>query len=799
MSRARRPVWWAIPVVAALVALRGLFTLTNIFYVRDLAGFFWPVHLWLRDSIYAGRGVAWSPAIGFGRSVISDPVFHILFPPAVLLRLLPDVPGFNLFVALPFPVTALGCALFFGRRCSAVAASAGACVFVLSGAMLSSGNMPNLAWSAAAIPWVLWATDRLLEKASIGRFATLAAVFALHYLAGEPVTLLGGAVTTVCYAATFGGQAWRARAAAGARVVGAGAVGLLLAAPQAFMFLDAASRSLRTGGGSTNFEVGSLHPLGLIEALLPGVFGDFLRDGTAGAPFLAAFAGAGQPLFYSVFVGAGALALAAAGAARRPRTWSVFWIVVGVAAIVLVLGFHTPVWPALRAIVPGVSSLRSPSKFVLLAALSVAALAAAGWDAIADANGRSRAALAILGASAAIAAAALAIASGAPGATVAAVAGIARSVGLAATADEASRALLASLVPSCVRLLTVSLALAGSLWLAGREAKTRTTLLGAFYALTVAELLLAGGGLNPTLDASLLREPEWATRARAHPSDRVYTIGKVPLRTDGGVEPDGVSVSLPPTEGVTASAANAYVTSTIAPIPLPWGVHEAVSFDATLFAPRVYGEFNSAFRRLPVAQRDALLSRVGVRTFVLTRTPEVPARKVADVAALAPLAVYEAEPAGGRIALVPGYAVEPDVSAQTEAFVTSRFDPSQGVLLEAEPPAPAGVVGSAPTPFAEITGETSSTVDIAARVPEPGGFLLLQDMYDPRWSAEVDGERAAVLRADGIFRAVRLAPGEHRVRFVYRPTPLYVGIAVSLATALALAAAALVGRRRGER
>ena len=81
-------------------------------------------------------------------------------------------------------------------------------------------------------------------------------------------------------------------------------------------------------------------------------------------------------------------------------------------------------------------------------------------------------------------------------------------------------------------------------------------------------------------------------------------------------------------------------------------------------------------------------------------------------------------------------------------------------------------------------------------MPDGGGFLLLKDMHDPNWRAEVDGAPAPVLRADGIFRAVRLAPGEHDVRFVYVPTPLYAGIAVSVATALALAGLWLLERRR---
>jgi uncharacterized membrane protein YfhO len=89
-------------------------------------------------------------------------------------------------------------------------------------------------------------------------------------------------------------------------------------------------------------------------------------------------------------------------------------------------------------------------------------------------------------------------------------------------------------------------------------------------------------------------------------------------------------------------------------------------------------------------------------------------------------------------------------------------------------------------------------VTVAAAVPAGGGYLLLADSYDPNWVAEVDGERAPLLRGDGVFRCVRLAPGSHTVRFSYRPTPLMTGAAVSL-LALALAVAACLrgpGRTR---
>jgi len=47
--------------------------------------------------------------------------------------------------------------------------------------------------------------------------------------------------------------------------------------------------------------------------------------------------------------------------------------------------------------------------------------------------------------------------------------------------------------------------------------------------------------------------------------------------------------------------------------------------------------------------------------------------------------------------------------------------------------------------------------------------VVLNDPYHPWWVAEVDGREVPVLRANVLFRAVRVGPGAHRVRFVFRP------------------------------
>jgi len=76
------------------------------------------------------------------------------------------------------------------------------------------------------------------------------------------------------------------------------------------------------------------------------------------------------------------------------------------------------------------------------------------------------------------------------------------------------------------------------------------------------------------------------------------------------------------------------------------------------------------------------------------------------------------------------------------------------------------------------------------------GVLVVLEAFEPGWVATVDAAPAPVLRANGLFRAVRLEAGRHRVRFAYRPRSVAYGAAISasgLAAALGLAGAVAFG------
>jgi hypothetical protein len=75
-------------------------------------------------------------------------------------------------------------------------------------------------------------------------------------------------------------------------------------------------------------------------------------------------------------------------------------------------------------------------------------------------------------------------------------------------------------------------------------------------------------------------------------------------------------------------------------------------------------------------------------------------------------------------------------------------------------------------------------------------MLVLRDQDFPGWQAYVDGVRAPLCRADYLFRAVPLAPGEHLVEFRYRPLSFGIGLSL-LWGAMVVAGVLLAWPRRG--
>lgn len=76
------------------------------------------------------------------------------------------------------------------------------------------------------------------------------------------------------------------------------------------------------------------------------------------------------------------------------------------------------------------------------------------------------------------------------------------------------------------------------------------------------------------------------------------------------------------------------------------------------------------------------------------------------------------------------------------------------------------------------------------------GMVVLSEIWDPGWSATVDGEEVDVLRVNHTLRGVVVEPGQHEIVLRYEATIVKASLAFYIVPIAALLALPLIGRRR---
>jgi hypothetical protein len=795
----RRP--WAWPALAILVACvpfaQGL-SLTKVFYVRDLTMFFWPRHLWIRSSLLAGTWPWWDPYAAAGQATFPDALNQFFLPPVLLFRVLfPAVVGFNLIVVAPFPLAALGTWFFLRRYFSPASATLGAVVFAGSGAVISTSNFPNLSWSVAWVPWLLWAVDRDRLDQSVRSFALLTVLLTCQMLSGEPVTMIGTLGLLVGYVVVGAGEpsllAPRMRVAV--RVVGAIAVAGVLSAVQLVPMTLAAQQSPR-GLLKANY-FWSLHPLWLLESVLPHVFGHSYFGYNQQMPWLRPLNSDRDPFFYSLYVGPIVFLLSMLGVLTGQRRWRLFWLSVVIVAVLLSFGDYTPVYPTLQRIVPIVKSFRFPVKFFLFASFGLAMLAASAADSLQTRHGSREkfspspgAVRTLIGAGVVVVLALvllIALVLVVPFTGARAFHALAAWIGVSDPVAGAAF-LFSSVPPIATRvliLLLTSALLAYLGWAAKREGRLARALL---IGLAMVELIAVNADLNPVLPASQLGPPSWITALKGNPNDRFYFGGKFRgTLIEGDI--DLPQVQWRPPRGLSVEQGRSVMVANVALTPAAWGVRELLSYDLPLLWSLEHALAEGRFEYADRAERLRFLARGGVR-YCLVGTPPRPDMSPIQLVGedFGPMGVFECVPDVRRVYVVSQASIIPDTKAQLARLFEESFEADSTVMLERPAPDAAGLPGAGGAASARITHEEEQEILIEATAGTPSGYLVLLDTFDRDWRVEVDGAPAPLLKANALFRAVHLSPGRHLVRFSYRPTVLYASAAVSGFAALILGA-----------
>lgn len=675
-----------------------------------------------------------------GAPIIGNPSMLIAYPPYWLIFAVPVTWAFSLYLGLHLVLTAWG-TLFLARRVfklSLPASVLSALVFSLAAkntAHIGGGHIDILA-AIAWLPWLWLAADTLARRPTWFSIALTAVAAAAQALSHLPTAWLCACLagTWALYVrftdqSTRAWRHWRSFLLAG---LGAITVAMGLAAVHLWPMVELlpfSTRSTLTLSESSRY---ALPPLLLIGLLFP--------TGLA-FPEWVAYAGIGPLMLIPL----------SWPARRHLRGWH-FVVLVAILGIITSLGEATPLYGLLFHIVPGMSWMRVPTRWLFLVQMAFSLLAGMGWEALSKIQPSRwvpaiRWWLALL---------ALQIA----------------AVALAPVLDDILSVPIASPVFLAFIITIAALPL--------REvAKTRAlwltlVLFVAVEAINLRPLYLA------TQNVSTAIEPPPAAGYLSFQGEPIRTFspeGSISLaqavlhgiETVEGQDPFQLAHYVHWADAATQCSVEGYS------IAVPTCVGNEVD-------PQAYERIEADPKLLGIGHVQYVIEPNTMSEYLVPlEEPEV--SRLYRNTEILPLAFT-----------VPQIVVE---ERDQEALGLLRaLDPEQTAVL------PRSVPGTSTYPMtsqaAKILSQTANRLELHAMGP---GWLFVSEVWSPGWRAYVDGLRSPLYRTNVAFCGLPLAAGMHKVAFTYQPTGYYWGRWTSALTLLVVLGITLnsIWRRRKER
>lgn len=752
---------WALAAASAVYFFQPLFT-SQVFYLRDLHFLFAHQRALWADLLRAGELPLWDPYHHAGMPFLGD-VSNTFFYPSNLLHFVFSPYQAVTLAAVVHVIGAAVAAYALARRLGlgAPAAFVAGAVYAYCGHNLSQANTLLRLLALPYLPLMLLFWQRFLDEHRRRWLAAAAICGALQIFAGAPTvialsfaTVLGWVLLEPGRRRRLGLSAWWLAAV------------VALAAVQLLPLFEMTAVSAR-GEGYTfaDFAGWSLEPRQLPELVVPGFTGRVGGHDWSGY-WGARLVDSGSPYVLSIYLGAGALALAVLGgfATALGRRRRLYLAALAVLALLLALGRFFPLLELLYEL-PGASLFRFPVKFLFLATLPVALLAAAGLEALRAGAGPGVRAVA----------------------WAAGFAGLAIWVSFSSGAERFEAFFFETSGPGVTAGLTAAFGHAAGVFLLAACVVELARRRGfdaswAIAGIVLLDLTFAGRAVNPTAPRELLEREPPVVAELAHvlaggqpPGGRLYRPDR-PLS----------AIPAPPSDDVVWR--HVWYGQSLAGYQAAVYRLPAVYFpDYHGLTPGAMARLNRVVAGLPWERRLPLLRMAAVRAVVTEEELDLPGlERVATFANLSslPVHLYRLEPTAERAAVVTHWRTAATPADALRDVLYPDFDPRRHAVVEGELPIPAqaGCPGDARVDV-EVVSHRHRVYRVTTRCPS---LLVLSETHYPGWRVGVDGARTSLLRANYAFSAVFLEPGEHRVDWRFVPGSVIWGAAVSVVAALAL-------------
>jgi len=739
----------AAPIAVYLVAFAAMtspWLLGRASIPWDSKAHFLPQVQFLAQSLWAGELPWWNPYVFAGQPQIADPQSMIFSPPYMALAVLDSSPGpwaqdATLIATMAFGGVGL-IVWFRDRGWHWAGALIAALAFTFGAAMAWRIQHTGQVLSLTYLPWALLMLDRAMERASIVSGAAAGAFAAFIVLGRDQVALLAVylLVARVVWLWLDHDRPLSRLASSFLPLAAGGLVGVALVSVPVLMTVLLAAESNRPAIDFAGAGAGSLHPANLVTLVVPQVFGAAGDMADYWGP--PSFAWVGTGLFTAQNVGqsySGAIpVLFLVTAAVAGRLWDRdvrFFALAFVVMLLYGLGWYTPAFRLMYEL-PGVGLYRRPADAVFLIGGMGAVLAGYGahiWFSEPWQRPSRRQLVSVL---------------------IVLVVAVVAAFSFAIIVDRVSR--LGG--PFAIAALSFAGAVGALAW-----SRSRVALQPWHAALALVTVTAIDLGYNNGPSSSSSLPP--STFAMFEPDGRDAVVRALKSRVvNDDTRRDRVELA-----GLGFHWPNASMTqrleNTLGYNPVRLSLYSrATGADDHVGLPD-----QRKFSALLPSYDSLLADMLGLRWIATGAPVETMDKRLRPggldlVEKVDQAFIYENKGTLPRV-MFANSARAADFEHIINSGQWPDFDPRTTVLLENMP---TGTAIASPPGTAKIAryGHTRIVIDV---VSLDGGWVVLNDVWHPWWTAKIDTTPVTLERANVLFRAVAVPAGRHTVVMEFRP------------------------------
>jgi hypothetical protein len=761
----------------------------QVFYVHDIQYYFFPYRKVAADIMHSGHLPLWNPYVNAGMPLLGDGQTALLYPPNWLIFLLPTAHALTLAILSTYSIAGVGMFLYLRQlRFDRAIATICAIGFMFCGFLVSHLVHVSIPATAALVPWICFALERLIHRPSAGNFALAALTVAIQCTAGHPQIPIYCAVAIGCYTLVISLMRWISTRQLKPALSPLGLLiamyltGGLLAAIQLVPWAELSRLSPRVAKTPYDlFASFSLTGTDWLLLLFPYGYGGLQTSWMQSLPDvdfgLIVYMWERLP-----YVGLLPLALAMMALAGGWRLFRVdsfkaqrLIALTGILLVMLLIaaGGSTPLGRLVYNI-PLLGNLRGQARATALVAFAINALAAFGLHSLRE---RHRIHWIAIGASAALLLAVI----------------VSLTVASAMRSDRvtsASQFLVAALKVSnrngYVPLIFAVLTSGTLVWSAlGGLTRAKVLVIGGLVGIELASFALT---FNPTIDPKVfVNVPPSVQFLRKDPDPFRVAIFAANDRLAPQVAQDQLAISW----------------------AMPFHLEDVNSFNSLqpkrlvdfLFGhlrPQEDVSYGGMHPGLLVPPYNRVLTLLSVRYILLQKPfPWTIAGNWVPVFEDENVTIVRNPEEVGRAFFAGLVLVPNDPHRGLEMVHDPNFDPTryavvERTLSEEEAKRLSSPMTTLKAPPIEVQRVSPNELRLRASVDVPR-LLVVNETFFPGWAAQLkqtDGswQDVPIHRANYLFRGVVMPAGQHELRMTYRPASVRIGAAISFVTALALIA-----------